>query len=297
MKKISLLFAASIAAAVLGSTVASAQEKEKVITGTISMLSPSSVQVMNGFVSDQLYSGGSVFTGLNVRLGALYKKHENLSWDVYYAGFNRASILENSRQFESLTNPAKSQYLKYSSYNAGYGTYYHWNIGKKLMVKAGGMLDFYGGMSTSTPDGVNNAASVDAQMMLKAHAAIKYGWDFKKWALDLRARVSLPLVGLMAVDHPSEAMVSILLPKDSSVTRPAFRHIFLASYHNYMSFDYELGIDFVLRPLTISLGMGSTNKWWHANDLQNVRKINYTTLGISFDIVSRDKFKSSNKNF
>jgi hypothetical protein len=82
MKKISLLFAASIAAAVLGSTVASAQEKEKVITGTVSMLSPSNVQVLNEYISDQLYSGSGVFTGLNVRLGALYRKHDNLSWDL-----------------------------------------------------------------------------------------------------------------------------------------------------------------------------------------------------------------------
>ena len=139
MKKMSLLFAASIAAAVLGSTVASAQEKEKVITGTVSMLSPSNVQVLNEYISDQLYSGSGVFTGLNVRLGALYRKHDNLSWDLYYTGFNRASALEESRQLHSLTNPANSQYLKYSSYNAGYGTYYHWNIGKKLMIKAGGI--------------------------------------------------------------------------------------------------------------------------------------------------------------
>ena len=297
MKKMSLLFAASIAAAVLGSTVASAQEKEKVITGTVSMLSPSNVQVLNGYISDQLYSGSGVFTGLNVRLGALYRNHDNLSWDLYYTGFNRASALEESRQLHSLTNPANSQYLKYSSYNVGYGTYYHWNIGKKLMIKAGGMLDLYGGMNTSTPDAVNKSSSLDAQIMLKAHAAIKYGWDFKKWALDLRARVSLPLVGIMAADHPSEPLASILLAKDTSVLNPAFRHIFLASYHNYMSLDYEMGIDFVLRPFTLSLGIGSTGRWWNVYDIQNIRRINYTTLGISFDIVSRDKFKSSNKNF
>jgi hypothetical protein len=287
----------------LGLTTVSAQEikhnKEKVVTGTIQLMTPGSVKILDGYISDQLYTGGDVFTGLNVKLGALYKKQDRLSWNLYFTGFNRAKWLEELGEDDLpyLTNPSGSQHLKYSSFNFGYGTYYHWYFGKKLMVKAGGMFDVYGAMKTSTPDGTNNNLNFDAQMLFKGHAAIKYGWDFKKWALDLRARVSLPLVGIMAADHPSEPLASILLAKDTSVLNPAFRHIFLASYHNYMSLDYEMGIDFVLKPFTLSLGIGSTGRWWNVYDIQNIRRINYTTLGISFDIVSRDKFKSSNKNF
>lgn len=297
MRNFFLLFATSIATVVLGSNVASAQEKEKVVTGTISIISPSNVEVLNEFISDQLYSGESVFSGLNVRLGALYRKHENLSWDIYYTGLSRPSLLENSKQFPLLTNPANSQYLKYSLYTAGYGTYYHWKFGKKLMIKTGGVFDIYGAMNTSTPDGVNNIMSIDAQMMLKAHAAIKYGWDFKKWALDLRARVTLPVVGLIAADHPSESAASIIRSNDHSVMNATYQHIFLASYHNYMSVDYELGVDFVLKSLALSFGIGNTSKFWNIYDIQNIRKITYVTMGLSFDIVSRDKFRSSNNNF
>jgi hypothetical protein len=41
----------------------------------------------------------------------------------------------------------------------------------------------------------------------------------------------------------------------------------------------------------------NTGKWWNVNGLQHIRKINCMTLGVSFDMVSRNKFKSSNRNF
>ena len=297
MKKRILFSAVFLAATVLGSTIASAQEKEKVVTGTISYLSPSTVQVLDEYIANQLYSGEGVSLGLNVKLGALYKKHDNLSWDVYYTSYDRPSLLDKPEAWPTLTNPANTQNMNYSAYNFGYGTYYHWQFGKKLKIKTGGMFDLYGAYKESIPDGVNNFMNLEGQIMLKAHAAIKYGWDFKKWGLDLHGCVSLPLIGIITADHPSEPAVSILGANDHSIMNPVFRHIFLGAYHNYMSLDYELGIDFVFKPCTLTFGFGSTYKWWNVYDVQNIRKINYTTIGFAFDIVSRNKFKSSNKNF
>lgn len=286
MKKLFLLLAISIAGTFLGSTTASAQENEKVVTGSISFLVPTNMQILDEYISSHMYSYSDLSTGWEMKLGALYKKHDNLSWNLYYKSFTSAS----------LASPGKSQFLAYDGYNFGYGTYYHWNIGKKLMIKTGGMADFYGAMKKGTPDGVNNAMNLEGQIMIKAHAAIKYGWDFKKWALDLHARVSLPVVGLMTGDHPSEPALA-LVGNDHNILTPAYRHIFLASYHNYMSFDYDMGIDFVCKPCTFTLGMGSTSRWWNVYDVQNLRRINYITLGVSFDLTFRSKFKSTNKNF
>jgi hypothetical protein len=303
MKKTVLLLTVVFLTAHLGFSTASAREieqnDEKVVTGTVQLLSPGSVKILDGYISNQLYTGSDVFTGLNVKLGALYKKNNSLSWDLHYTGFNRPKWIEENGgdDLEYLTNPSKSQHLKYSSLNFGYGTYYHWKFGEKLMVKAGGMFDVYGAMKTSTPDGVNNNLNFDAQMMFKGHAAIKYGWDFKKWALDLRGSMTLPAFGLMLVSHPSETILAAIGGSDHNVLKREFRHTFLASYHNYMSLDYEIGIDFVLRPCTISLGFCSINKWWEAYDLPYFCKINCTTVGISFDLVSRNKFKTSNINF
>ena len=304
MKKLVLILAVFFVTAHLGLTTVSAQEieqnKEKVVTGTIKLMTPGSVKILDGYISNQLYTGSDVFTGLTVNLGALYKKHDNLSWNLYYTGLNRPKGIEENGgdALKYLTNPSGSQHLKYSSLNFGYGTYYHWNFGKKLMVKAGGMFDVYGAMKTSSPDGTNNNNNFDVQMLFKGHAAIKYGWDFKKWALDLRGSMTLPAFGLMFVSHPSESVVAIIAGNnDHSVMKREFRHTFLASYHNYMSLDYEIGIDFVLRSCTLSLGFCSTNKWWKAYDLPYICKINCTTIGISFDLVSRNKFKTSNINF
>ena len=303
MKKLVLIFAVFFVTAHLGLTTISAQEieqnKEKVVTGTIQLMTPGSVKILDGYISNQLYTGSDVFTGLNVKLGALYKKHDNLSWNLYYTGFNRAKWLEELGEDDlpHLTNPSKSQHLKYSLLNFGYGTYYHWKFGEKLMIKAGGMFDVYGAMKTSTPDGTNNNMNFDAQMLFKGHAAIKYGWDFKKWALDLRGSVTLPAFGLMFVSHPSESVLAVIAGNDHSVLKKEFRHAFLASYHNYMSLDYEIGIDFVLKSCTLSLGFCSANKWWKTYDLPYICKINCTTLGISFDLAPRNKFKTSNINF
>lgn len=286
MNKLSFLLAVSIASVALGTATASAQEKEKVVTGSISYLPISGMQMLDEYISEKVYSNPEVTGGWNIKLGALYKKHDNLSWDLYYKSFTGSTSYD----------PANSQHLEYDSWNFGYGTYYHWNFGKKLMVKAGGMFDLYGAMKQSKPDGVNNFINMEGQIMLKAQAAIKYGWDFKKWALDLHARVSLPLLGLMTGDHPSEPALA-LVGNDHNIMTPAYRHLFLASYHNYMSLDYEMGIDFVFKPCTFTLGFGSTNRWWNVYDIQNIRRINYIALGVSFDIVSRSKFKSSNKNF
>ena len=286
MKKLYLLLAVSIASAIFGSTTASAQEKERAVTGTISYLVPANSKMLDEYISNHMYSNPDLTKGWNIKLSALYKKHDNLSWDLYYKSF------VNSTTYD----PAKSQHLIYDGYNFGYSTYYHWNIGKKLMVKTGGMFDLYGAMKQSKPDGVNNFINMEGQIMLKAHAAIKYGWDFKKWALDLHARVSLPLLGIMTADHPSESAMA-LVGNDHNILTPAYRHIFLASYHNYMSLDYDLGIDFVCRPCTFTLGFGSTNKWWNVYDIQNIRKISYVTLGVSFDFSFRSQFKSPNKNF
>jgi hypothetical protein len=296
MKKKLLISAVTIAAAVLGSVQAYAQENEKVVTGKITLMSPTSVEVLDEYISNQLYSGGNVFTGLNVKLGAFYSKQDKVSWDLYYNGFGKDDSSVKKSKGPSLTNPARSQKLNWSAYNFGYGSYYNWQFFDKLMIKAGGMIDAYIASKTSMPDGVNNYMNIDGQLMLKALTAIKYGWDFEKWGLDIRAQFSAPLLGVMIADHPSETVLAIL-GNNTNILDPAFNHIFFASYHNFMSFDYEAGIDFVLKPFTLSLAFGGMCKWWNVNDLQNIRKLHYTSLGISFDLVPRCKFKSSNRNF
>ena len=68
MKKLVLIFAVFFVTAHLGLTTVSAQEieqnKEKVVTGTIKLMTPGSVKILDGYISNQLYTGSDVFTGL-----------------------------------------------------------------------------------------------------------------------------------------------------------------------------------------------------------------------------------------
>ncbi|MBQ1938308.1 MAG: hypothetical protein II364_05020, partial [Bacteroidales bacterium] len=89
MKKLLSFLAISIAAMTLGSSLASAQENETIVTGKVALLAPSYVSVLDEYISNQLYSGGSVFTGLNIKLGAFYSKQDKVSWDLYYNGFGK----------------------------------------------------------------------------------------------------------------------------------------------------------------------------------------------------------------
>ena len=296
MKKLLSLLVVSIAIVFAGTATAQAQQKEKIVTGTINYLTHTSMKILDEYMAGHMYSGGEdSYMGWNLKVGAIYRKQENLSWDLYFTNIYQPSGF--MAEEPSLKNPAGTQHMDYSSYNFGYGTYYHWQFGKKLMIKAGGMLDFYGALKKTAPDGVNNAISLEGQILAKAHAAIKYGWDFKRWALDIHGSVSLPVIGVITADHPSEPALCGLFGNDHTVLNPGMRHIFLGFYHNSMALDFEVGVDFVFRPCTITLGFGGTNRWWKVYGLQNVRQITYATLGVSFDIVSRDKFKTTNKNF
>ena len=96
MKKLTLILATLVAVAVFGSDMASAQEKEKVVTVTISNSSPMYVGVLDEYVASQLYSGSKVFSGVNVKFSALYRSHDNLSWDAYFTSYHRPKLLDNA---------------------------------------------------------------------------------------------------------------------------------------------------------------------------------------------------------
>ena len=95
-KKLFVLLAVSVATAAFGSVVASAQGEEKVVTGTVTLLNLSRMKILDEYMAGHLYSGNGTTLGLNVKLGAIYRKTENLSWDVYYTSIKRPKILDRA---------------------------------------------------------------------------------------------------------------------------------------------------------------------------------------------------------
>ena len=58
MKKLLILLALSVTSAFLSlGNVAYAQEDNRIVTGEVTLLSPSRVSVLDEFISDQLYTG------------------------------------------------------------------------------------------------------------------------------------------------------------------------------------------------------------------------------------------------
>ncbi len=300
MKK--LLLSLSLIFLLAGSVVGYAQDKEKVVSASFSMLSGSAM-ILDEYLIDQAYTGD--ISAYQLKFGAMYKKNNNLTWDLYgrlYDGPKGKEGISDKFSQKGLMNPSRTTGIILKAISAGYGTYYNWSFADKLQVKAGGLLDFYGGLKEGYPSSVNNAANFEGQLMLKAAGGIKYGWDFKKnWGLNLYANLSLPVFGVFIADHKSEAAllgsVFKMVAGEGAFVTSEFKHTFFGFYHNYQAVDYELGIEFVFKPLSFGISYVQNDKWWNVYDLQNIRKYGLLSLNIGVDLVSRSKYKSSNKYF
>ena len=300
MKK--LLLSLSLIFLLAGSVVGYAQDKEKVVSASFSMLSGSAM-ILDEYLIDQAYTGD--ISAYQLKFGAMYKKNNNLTWDLYgrlYDGPKGKAGISDALSQKGLMNPSRTTGIILKAIGAGYGTYYNWSFADKLQVKAGGLLDFYGGLKEGYPSSVNNAANFEGQLMLKAAGGIKYGWDFKNnWGLNLFANLSLPVFGVFIADHKSEAAlvagVFKMIAGDAAFLTSEFNHTFFGFYHNYQSLDYELGIEFVFKPFSLGLSYVQNNKWWNVYDVQNIRNYGMMSLNVGVDLVSRSKYKSSNKYF
>lgn len=296
MKK--LLLSLSLIVALVAPVIGYAQNGEKVVSVTVSAYS-GAAGILDEYFLNQQYLG--TIKGFQAKVGAMYKKNENLSWDLYGRTYKAEKGDSELLSGVGLWNPARTSGLTLQAYSAGYGTYYNWTIGQKLQLKAGGILDFYGGFKQGYPDSFNNAANFEGQIMIKAAGGIKYGWDFKKWGLDLYANMSLPVFGLFIADHKYEAALTAsalkMLFGQGSFMGNSFNHLFFGSYHNYQSFDFDLGIDFVFKPFSFGFSINQTKKWWNEYDVQNIRDYVMFNINVGVDLVSRSKHKSSNKYF
>lgn len=296
MKK--LLLSLSLIVAIITPTIGYAQNDEKVVSLTISSYS-GSAQILDEYLLNQQYTGS--IHGFQVEFGAMYKNNKNLSWDLYGRTYKADKADSELLSNVGLWNPARTSGVTLDAFSAGYGTYYNWTIGKKLQLKAGGLFDLYGGLKTGYPNSVNNAANFEGQAVVKASGGIKYGWDFKKWGLDIYANMSLPVFGIFIADHKSEAamvgLVFKMMSGEGAFINKEFNHTFFGFYHNYQAIDFDMGIDFVFKPFSFGLSFIQNNKWWNANDVQNFRKYGMLSFNFGIDLVSRSKFKSSNKYF
>jgi hypothetical protein len=178
---------------------------------------------------------------------------------------------------------------------ADYAVFYNWLVKERLQLRVGGSFNVFGGFAIGDDNAINNLLSVDIQTQFYAKAQIRYGWDFKKFGLDLYANLATPFMGMMVVDERYENAVDAVGKSDFSLKE--YGHCKFSSMHNLQGMNFEMGIDFAFRNLALSLSYEAKNRWWHAYELQNYRRFSLIKLGLSVNLFAQPNRKVSNRQF
>ena len=259
------------------------------VTSKWSLLSGSALYA-NHYLNSQEY-GGSV-QGLEASHGRFYRRSEHLSWKLT---MSHVRNMHRNLFGGGLTNAANTSYISIQNYEADYAVFYNWLLKERLQLRVGGSFNVLGGFIAGDDNAINNMISVDLQTQFLAQAQVRYGWDFKKFGLDLYANLSTPFVGLMAVDERYESFFETIPSSDFNLKE--HNHLAFSSMHNLQGMNFEMGIDFALRNLTLSLSYESKKRWWSAYELQNYRKYSLTKLGISVNLFAQQNRKANNRQF
>jgi hypothetical protein len=102
-------------------------------------------------------------------------------------------------------------------------------------------------------------------------------------------------MGMMAVDNRYEGFVESTIDSDLNVK--GFNHFKFSSFHNLQGLNFELGIDFAFRSLSLSLAYEAKNRCWNAYELQSYRKFSLIKLGVSVNLFAQKNRKAGNRQF
>lgn len=268
------------------SAFAQQEPTEKIVSSKWSFLAGSAT-VADHYFSNQEYNSDMTL-GLSMEFGAFYKKSRNLSWnlDFTYLGLGGAP-----------KNPAGSTKLNVYDGDIEYSTSYNWNPAKNLYLRAGGALNINAGAYYS-PDGINNILQFIFQPQIKGVVGIKYGWNFKKMALNLYADFGLPLMGFASVGSKYEGSFLLLNGLNPwGFLKPTINHLKFTSFHNLQGYNLDIGLDLEFKNFSFVMSVETNNKWWNAYDVQAYKKYVFLNLGFSVDLVSRPRSISNNRYF
>lgn len=269
-----------------GSVVTAKTGDEKVVTASLSLYTGSST-IFAQYLGDQEYTGSIL--GVAAEFGSMYKRSENLSWDIDLTYLGLASGV-----FQA-SNPAETSAYGTNRINADYGTYYNWNPVKNLYIKAGGSFDVLFANILAGPDHVNNMLETDLQTQLKAGAGIKYGWNFKKTGIFLQANLEVPFMGIALSGTQYESSLDALIKGE--ILAGTINPFCFTSFHNLTGFNADIEAEFVLKKTTIFMTYEMNHRAWKLYDLNNTRKYNMIRLGLRVDLAAHNRVKSGNRYF
>jgi hypothetical protein len=67
--------------------------------------------------------------------------------------------------------------------------------------------------------------------------------------------------------------------------------------HNTLGVDWEMGIDFAMPRISLSLAYCQNSLWWHDYGVQDTRNNNFFKLGVSVNLVGMNRGKTANRHF
>ena len=235
------------------------------------------------FLNTQMYKGS--MKGVEATFGRFYKKSDKVSWDLSLGHWRS----------KTLVNPARTSSISAQTYDVHYGAYYNWIIKNRLQIRLGGYLNANGCLVFGDSHFVNNTATLSIHAHLYAAAQLRYGWNFKKWGLDIYANAATPIIGARTADGTFMDFTHNVVPGQVKVT--PYKHIVFSSMHNTLGVDWEMGIDFAMPRISLTLAYGQNALFWHDYGVQNTRNNNFFKLGVSVNLVGMHRGKTANRNF
>lgn len=262
--------------------------ERKPVTSKFSILT-GPARFTNHFLNSQEYSGPMM--GLEMEFGRFYRNSDKVSWELT---LSHMRAMHRKMWGGGLENAAETSYISTQLYDVDYAAYYNWLLWDRLQVKVGGSFNIFGDFVMGDNNAINNILSVDLQTQFYAAAGLRYGWDFKKFGLDIYGNISMPFMGLMSVDDRYENFIQSAIPDDFNVKE--YNHLRFSSFHNLQGVNGELGVDFAFRKLSLSVAYESRNRWWTAYELQNYRKMSFFKIGLSVKLATpRKTYKASER--
>ncbi|MBR5196650.1 MAG: DUF3316 domain-containing protein [Alistipes sp.] len=250
-------------------------------------------QYVSHYLNEQQYAGG--MRGLEFTFGRMYPKSKHLSWELKmaYWGNSQQSFPLVGTGMHNAANTSSIQMAH--TYDADYAVYYNWFIKDRLQIRLGGYLNVNAGILVGDGSFVNNSAVVQLQTLLYASAQIRYGWDFKKWGLDLYANAAMPLIGGRAADGRFTSFADTML--GGSFNSSPYKNFVFAAPHNTLGADWEIGIDFAMPRVSLSMAYGGNGLYWHDYGIQNKRDNAFFKLGVSVNLVCMKRGQTTNRHF
>jgi hypothetical protein len=245
----------------------------------------------NHHLNLQEYKG--YLLGLEATHGRFFRKSDRLSWQLtlmHYRNMNRSRVAGSG-----LHNPANTAKISVQFYEADYAVHYNWLFAERLQVRLGGYFGMNAGALLCDDNAVNNAASEELHAQLYASLQLRYGWDLKKMGLDIYANAATPFAGIRTADARYMGLAEQIV--GGQLKTSPYKHVVLSSFHNTQGVNWEIGLDFVLNRLTLSVAYGANSRWWSDYEVMNYRKNSFLKLGVSVNLVSLQRGKVSNRQF